>query len=150
MEFVKILRGMYCWVYDYTLAQAIDFCDCSETTYIKIKDLILQVTSEQEPEMVKIGGEDIGVQFDETAICNGELIPNPSSTLDNKLNVQWFVGGVEEGSCKNFVLKLVSNIKVPTILDMFEKHVVFGSIIVTDGYPSYPGVVTLFGSFLEW
>ena len=109
---------MYCWVYDYTLAQAIDFCDCSENTYIKIKDLILQVISEQEPEMVKIGGEGIGVQFDETAICNGELIPNPSSTLDNKPNIQWLVGGVEEGNCRNFVLKLVPNRKVPTILDM--------------------------------
>ena len=64
---------MYCWVYDYTLAQAIDFCDCSETTYIKIKDLILQVISKQEPEMVKMREECIGVQFDETAICNGEL-----------------------------------------------------------------------------
>jgi len=38
IEFVKILREMYCWIYDYTLAQAIDFCDCSETAYIKIKD----------------------------------------------------------------------------------------------------------------
>ncbi|EEQ81271.1 hypothetical protein NCER_102390 [Vairimorpha ceranae BRL01] len=46
IEFVKILRGMYCWVYDYTLAQAIDFCDCSETTYIKINDHILQVIFE--------------------------------------------------------------------------------------------------------
>ena len=46
IKFVKILGGMYCWVYDYTLAQTIDFCDCSETTYIKIKDLILQVISE--------------------------------------------------------------------------------------------------------
>ena len=73
IEFVKIFRGMYCWVYDYTLARAINFCDCSETTYIKIKDPILQVIFEQEPEMVKIGGEGIGVQFDETAICNGEL-----------------------------------------------------------------------------
>ena len=67
IEFVKIFRGMYCWVYDYTLAQAIDFCDCSETTYTKIKDLILRVFSEQEPEMVKIGEEGIRVQFDETA-----------------------------------------------------------------------------------
>ncbi|KKO74527.1 hypothetical protein AAJ76_620001946 [Vairimorpha ceranae] len=57
IEFVKILREMYCWVYDYTLRQAIEFCDCSENTYIKIKDLILQVISEQEPEMVKIGGK---------------------------------------------------------------------------------------------
>ena len=70
--------------------------------------------------MVKIGGEGIGVQFDETAICNGELIPNPSSTIDNKPNIQWLVGGVEEGNCRNFVLKLVPNRKVPTILDMFD------------------------------
>ena len=39
-----------------------------------------------------MGGECIGMQFDETAICNGELIPNPSCTLDNKHNVQWIVG----------------------------------------------------------
>ena len=44
--------------------------------------------------MVKIGGEGIRVQFDEIAICNGELIPNPSSTLDNKPNVQWLVVGL--------------------------------------------------------
>ncbi|EEQ81494.1 hypothetical protein NCER_102052 [Vairimorpha ceranae BRL01] len=149
IEFVKILRGMYCWVYDCTLAQAIDFCDCSETTYIKIKDLILRVISEQEPEMVKIGGEGIGVQFDETAICNGELIPNSSSTLDNKPNIQWLVGGVEEGNCGNFVLKLVPNRKVLIILDMFEEHVVPGPIIATDGYPSYPRTVTEFGSCHE-
>ena len=99
--------------------------------------------------MVKIGGEGIGVQFDETAICNGELIPNPSSTLDNKPYIQWLVGGVEEGNCRNFVLKLVPNRKVPTILDVFEEHVVPGSIIVTDGYPSYPRAVTEFGSCHE-
>ncbi|KKO73750.1 hypothetical protein AAJ76_2580001399 [Vairimorpha ceranae] len=149
IEFVKIFRGMYCWVYDYTLAQAIDFCDCSETTYIKINDLILQVISEQEPEMVKMGGEGIGVQFDETAICNGELISNPSSTPDNKPNVQWLMGDIEGTNCRNFVLKLFTNRKIPTILDMFDEHVVPGSIIVTDGYPSYPGAVSEFGSCHE-
>ena len=56
--------------------------------------------------MVKIGGEGIGVQFDETAICNGELIPNPSSTLDNKPNVQWLVRDLEERNCRNFVRSL--------------------------------------------
>ena len=38
--------------------------------------------------MVKTGEEGIVVQFDETAICNGESIPNPSSTPNNKPNVQ--------------------------------------------------------------
>ncbi|EEQ81210.1 hypothetical protein NCER_102502 [Vairimorpha ceranae BRL01] len=70
--------------------------------------------------MVKIGGEGIGVQFDETAICNGELIHSPSSTLHDKPNVQWLVEGVEKGSCRNFALKLILNRKVPTILDMFD------------------------------
>ena len=35
------------------------------------------------------------------------------------------------------------------MLDMFEEHVVPGSIIVTDGYPSYPRAVTEFGSSHE-
>ena len=76
------------------------------------------------------------MQFDETAICNGELIPNPSSTLDNKPNVQWLLGGAEEGNYRNFVLKPVLNRKVPTIPDMFEELVAPGYIIVIDGYPS--------------
>ena len=98
--------------------------------------------------MVKIGGEGIKVQFSETAICNGELISNPSSTPDNKPNVQWLMGDIE-GNCKNFVLKLVPKRKVPTILDVIEEHVVPGSIIVTDGYPSYPRAVVKFGSCHE-
>ena len=32
---------------------------------------------------------------------------------------------------------------------MFDEHVVPGSIIVTDGYPSYPGDVSEFGSCHE-
>ena len=59
------------------------------------------------------------------------------------------MGGVEEGNCRNFVLKLVPNRKVPAILYMFEEYVVPGSIIVTNGYPSYPRAVTEFGSSHE-
>ena len=32
---------------------------------------------------------------------------------------------------------------------MFDEHVVAGSIIITDGYPSYPKAVTEFGSCHE-
>ena len=108
--------------------------------------MILRIISEQEPEMVKICGEGIWVQFDETAICNRKLIPDPYSTLDIKSNAQWLAEDVEEGSYRNFVLKLVSSSKVPTTLDMFDEHVVPRSIIVIDGYPSCPGAVAKFGS----
>ena len=90
------------------------------------------------------------MQFDETAICDGALIPNPSSTLDNKPNVQWLVGGVGEGNCRNFVLKLVPNRKVSTILEMFEEHVVHGSIIVTDSYLSYPEPLLNLDLAMKW
>ena len=53
------------------------------------------------------------------------------------------------GKLWGFVLKLVPNRKDPTILNMVEECVVPGSIIVTDGYPSYPRAVTEFGSCHE-
>ena len=96
-----------------------------------------------------MGGEGKRVQFDKTSICNGELKSNLSSNLDNKPYVQWLVGGAEEGNCRTFVLKLVPNRKVPTILDMFKEYVVPGSIIVTGGYPSCLGAVAKFGSCHE-
>ena len=77
------------------------------------------------------------------------MIPNPSSFLDNKPNVQWLVGGVEKGNYRNFVSKLVPNRKILTILGMFDEHVVPGFIIAIDGYPSYPGDVAKFGSCHE-
>ena len=52
------------------------------------------------------------------------------------------MGDVEELNCRKFVLKLVPNRQILTILDMFEEHVVPGSIIVTGGYPIYtPGLL---------
>ena len=50
----------------------------------------------------------------------------------------------------NFVLKLVSNRKVPTILDMFKEYVVPESIIVTDGYPSCPGPLLNLDLAMKW
>ena len=86
------------------------------------------------------------MQFDKAAICNGELIFNPSRTQDKKPNVQWLMCDIEERNCRNFVLNLVPNRKVPTILDMFEERVLPRSIIVTDNYPSYLRAVAEFGS----
>lgn len=47
---------------------------------------------------------------------------------------------------QNFVLKLILNRKVPTIFNIFEENIVLGSIIITDGYPSYPSTVAIFKS----
>ncbi|KAG0435235.1 hypothetical protein DMUE_4820 [Dictyocoela muelleri] len=95
---------------------------------------------------IVLGGENVRVQFDETAICDGQIIKDPSNTEDesNNRRIQWLVGGVEVGNCGRFVLKLVPNRKSETIYEIFLKHVHPGSIIVTDGYPSYPSAVRRF------
>lgn len=124
-------------------------CEISEPTYIKIKDLILDVIGSTANEVVKIGGEGQRVQVDETAICNGLIITDPSNSLDNIHGIQWIVGGVVEGNCKEFFVKLVPNRKWETMLEVFIEHILPGTDIVTDGYPSYPRAVFEFGSYHE-
>lgn len=146
IEWFKVLRVIYCWVYNYTNYQAIALCQISEKTYIKLKELIMEQIGDNTTNNNQIGGADVRVQFDETAICNGLVVINPSSTLDNAPGIQWIVGGVVEGNCREFVLEIVPNRQSTTLEDIFTRRVRPGSIIVTDGYPSYPSAVTNFGS----
>lgn len=149
IEFKKILRSIYCWVYSYTNYQAIGLCEISEPSYIQCKEIIMEVIASSCVENIKIGGPGIRVQFDETAICNGLVVSNPSNELDNIPQVQWILGGVVEGNCREMVLVLVPNRKWKTILNVLEKHVYEGSYIITDGYPSYPRAIREFGSVHE-
>lgn len=90
VEYFKILRVIYCYVFDYNLYQAVNFCQLSKPTFLKIKYII---TFNLELLNQKIGGEDLEVQLDETAICNGMIITNPSNILDDK---KGFNGLLEE------------------------------------------------------
>lgn len=145
----KILRCFYCWVYSYTNYQAINLAQISEPSYIKIKGLINDVIGDETEVIEKIGGAGVRIQIDETAICNGLVISDPSNTLDNLPNIQWIVGGVVEGDCKKFFLKLVPNRKIETMLTVFNTYIISGSILVTDCYPSYTSAVRMFGSVHE-
>ncbi|KAG0439115.1 hypothetical protein DMUE_2655 [Dictyocoela muelleri] len=137
IPFHKLLRVFYCWVYNFTKYQAIGHCKISENSYIKIKDLILLTVGEEEIEVNQIGGENIRVQFDETAICKCKIII-PSNSHDDLSEIQWIVRGVVEGNCREFFLELVLNRQSATLLQVFQKYVRRGSICITDGYHSYP------------
>jgi ISXO2-like transposase domain len=99
------------------------------------------ILSETKEEAEKIGGPGIRIQVDETAICNGLVINNSSSSYDDLKGIQWIVGGVVEGDSRKFFVELVRNRKHETILGVFKRFINPGSIIVTDGYPSYPRAV---------
>ncbi|KAF9763923.1 hypothetical protein NGRA_0963 [Nosema granulosis] len=94
----------------------------------------------------KIGGEDVEIQIDETEICNGKIIINPSSIYDSYPNIQWIIVGIENNKRNNFFLELFFNRKASTIRELLKRRVERGTIIVTDGYPFYPSAIKSFGS----
>lgn len=118
--------------------------EISIKTYYKIKDKILEKLNTND--FNKIGGPNSVVVIDETAICDGIIITNPSSALDFTPGIQWILGGVVEGRPNEVFLALVPNRRASTILGVFNQFVESGSIIRTDGYPSYPRAVSDFGS----
>lgn len=143
LDFSKIIKIIYTYVYNYNIYQSLNFCQITKPTYIKIKDIITRKLIIDDE---KLGGKGFQIQIDETAICNGLIIKNPSSTLDTKNNVQWIIGGVDNSSKKNFFLVLVPNRRAETIYDVFTRYIKKETVIITDGYPSYPAAVKKFGS----
>ncbi|KCZ76405.1 hypothetical protein H311_02599 [Anncaliia algerae PRA109] len=75
----KILRVFYSFVFDYSNDQAVNFCQLSEPTYIKLKELIIKNIPN---EANKIGGE--GMEAKVMKLHVMELYKNPSGTLDNE------------------------------------------------------------------
>ncbi|KAG0442089.1 hypothetical protein DMUE_0546, partial [Dictyocoela muelleri] len=86
------------------------------------------------------------VQIDETAICRGQIITNPSSTNDNTPIIQWLIGGIEDTDERRFFLEIILNRSIETISNALRNNLHEGTVIITDGYPSYPNAVTQFGS----
>ncbi|KAF9761129.1 hypothetical protein NGRA_2836 [Nosema granulosis] len=146
VDYNKILRAVYCWIYNFHIYQAIDLCKISKNIYLKIKDLIMETIGEQIEEMNMIGGEGIKVQFEETAICNGVIISDSSNAYDEIPGITWIIGGVVEGNFREFVLEILPNRKASTIEDFMRRRFHPGTICITDGYPSYPLAVRNFGS----
>ncbi|KCZ73775.1 hypothetical protein H311_05265, partial [Anncaliia algerae PRA109] len=73
IEFKKIIRIIYSYVFELNLNQALYFCEVSKPTYIKAKDRITQSLILNSS---KIGGAGLHVHIDEIAIYNGLIIKN--------------------------------------------------------------------------
>lgn len=89
-----------------------------------------------------IGGKDVVVQADETYLISGKKGPCgdiPSNAPDNTRNAIWVVGAIAEGTQEVWA-EVVPNRKKTTMAALFKRRVREGSILVTDGHPSYPFV----------
>jgi hypothetical protein len=119
-------------------------CGVSKTVYVNTRKFFVEtyrniVLNEKK----KIGGIRKAVQCDETAFKKGKIILKPSNCCDNDSEIMWLLGIVEEETGKCYV-EFVPNRKIETIKKFFYENVESGSIIKTDGYPSYPKAVRVF------
>lgn len=118
-----------------------DFCKISDSTIARNKFKLIQVFDQILRERESpIGGQGIRVQVDETVICRNNKLKYPSGRDDQEPNTIWLVGGIEELNPKKFFLKRVVNRQSTTIKPLLENQLLPGTILITDGYPTYPSV----------
>ncbi|KAG0425998.1 hypothetical protein DMUE_6001 [Dictyocoela muelleri] len=144
-----LLRLIYAFVGNFDMSQMQLITGLSKNTIIDLRKKIINIIkSKSDIIFSKIGGPGIRVQIDETAICRGKIITNPSNTLDGERNneIQWLIGGIEETDEKRIFLMIIPNREITTFYNVLLKHVNIGSIVITDGHPSYPSAVSQFNS----
>ncbi|KAG0423661.1 hypothetical protein DMUE_6133, partial [Dictyocoela muelleri] len=89
----------------------------------------------------KIGGENVILEVDETVISRSGNVRCPSVIYDNLPGTIWLFGVIERNNPRNFRLCVMPDRKINTITNILEQFVNKNSIIVSDGYPSYPKAI---------
>lgn len=113
----------------------------SFTTFTKVRKQLKRVmVIFLESNRTIVGGENIIVQCDESVICRRGLIRTPTSTDDAFKDTVWILGCIDNTPERNFCVKKIANRRSETIIDALNGVVSSGSILHTDGYPSYPAV----------
>lgn len=131
------LRAIYFYVCNIPNYFAFPNSEFTEKSFVKLRKLLIKkckgiILKNKRP----LGGEEKTVQIDETAFKKGMIIRNPSTHNDDDPQTIWLIGVVEEGSGRAF-LEFVQNRKINDVSRFIKNNVLKGSVIKTDGYPSY-------------
>ncbi|KAG0418566.1 hypothetical protein DMUE_6400, partial [Dictyocoela muelleri] len=89
---------------------------------------------------VFLGGLGLVCEIDETVHSRRQIIREPTSIDDEYLDTIWIIGAVDNTPEKNFYLKRVENRQSDTLSFALEGLIGVGTLVCTDGYPSYPNV----------
>lgn len=142
LEIRKILFCLYFYVLELSNYQVVILSGVSEKSYISLKKIFLERIYAFEFRMrPQIGGNGIVFQVDETAVCRRRLIRNPTSHEFSTRDTVWLIGIIQEDNPRNLILEVLPNRKVETLTDFFSRNILSGSIIKSDGYPSYPRAI---------
>lgn len=137
------LHTVYFYLFKLRNWQVMSFIDISTPTYIKLKSMIVKAMMEisKTKSTDKLGGVGKCVQIDETACCRRRLIYSPTSEEAYIRDTVWVIGVYCEDS-KRIRLEVLPDRTISTFKNFISRTVKCGTIIKTDGYPSYPNAVS--------
>jgi ISXO2-like transposase domain len=141
VEIFTYLLAIYKWIENVFEKDVLRNLQISKSSYQGIKQHIYAfIKREISSANSGLLGDKLMVQVDETVICHGSLLDTPSNLDDDAPGVTWLVGIIEQGS-RDIRLEIVPNRKAKTMSALFERHIAPGTVVVTDGYRSYPSAV---------
>lgn len=141
LPILKVLHCIYLLMADTSYHNMFVFHGISDATIASIKSKLLVIYERyihQRP--VLLGGPGVTIEVDETVLSRKGIIRNPTSTDDARAYTVWILGAVCKTNTKKFVLKRVENRQITTLSNALEGIILVGSNLVSDGYPTYPGV----------
>jgi hypothetical protein len=92
-----------------------------------------------------IGGPGKIVQVDESVLCRRGKIRSPTSSDDNIKDTVWIIGIVDAYDSSNLFVTQVENRSIECLTRALEGRIAVGSILYSDGHPSYPAVARNLG-----
>lgn len=138
LELFEILLLLNLFMNNISNYAAVNLSGISDNTYIEFKEKMISIFNIiMNEEYRQLGGENLRVQVDETAICRGRIISNPSNSLDQIPGIVWMIGGINEND-GNFFLKIIPNRQINTFTQILGTELAPKTVLVSDGYPSYP------------
>lgn len=144
IPFSKILQCLYYFCLKLSNYSVIILTNISETTYINLKKIFVKAMALSSVPSTKLGGEGQVIQVDETACNRRRLITSPTSENEYIRGTKWVIGAICE-TTKEIRLSVLDNRSHANIKQFLESNVMPGTIIKTDGYPSYPRAIREIG-----
>lgn len=125
-------RVCYLWLAKVSFMSIITITGHSSHTVERIiSKIIKRLSTEIEESTVKIGGIGVEVQLDESKFGKRKY------NRGHRIEGAWVFGGVEKTKERKFFAVVVETRDAQTLNDLIIKHVLPGSIVITDGWKGY-------------
>lgn len=89
-----------------------------------------------------VGGLNIITEIDETVLSRRGIIRSPTGCDESRIDTIWIIGLIDNSNARNFYLSRIIDRRIPTITECIGNIILPGSIVYTDGHPSYPRIAT--------